>query len=66
MGVVKSFFGVLGSSGSGSSESVGKKARLPTSSTCFNLLKLPPFSSKAVLKEKLRYAIMSNTGFELS
>ncbi|KAF9373884.1 hypothetical protein CPB97_000262 [Podila verticillata] len=65
MGVVKSFFGGLGS-GSGSSESVGKKARLPTSSTCFNLLKLPPFSSKAVLKEKLRYAIMSNTGFELS
>ncbi|KAF8971628.1 hypothetical protein BGZ46_010256 [Entomortierella lignicola] len=65
MGVVKSFFGgVLGSSGS-SSES-GKKARLPTSSTCFNLLKLPPFNSKSVLKEKLRYAIMSNTGFELS
>ncbi|KAF8945056.1 hypothetical protein BGZ47_003291 [Haplosporangium gracile] len=65
MGVVKSFFGgVLG--GAGSSESSGKKARLPTSSTCFNLLKLPPFSSKSVLKEKLRYAITSNTGFELS
>ncbi|KAI8348929.1 hypothetical protein B0O80DRAFT_489751 [Mortierella sp. GBAus27b] len=63
LGVVKSFFGgVLG----GSSESTGKKARLPTSSTCFNLLKLPPFSSKSVLKEKLRYAIMSNTGFELA
>ncbi|KAG0307017.1 hypothetical protein BGZ98_001257 [Dissophora globulifera] len=66
LGVVKSFFGgVLGNAGS-SSESTGKKARLPTSSTCFNLLKLPPFSSKAVLREKLRYAIMSNTGFELS
>ncbi|KAF9907423.1 hypothetical protein EC991_010984 [Linnemannia zychae] len=65
LGVVKSFFGgVLG--GAGSSESSGKKARLPTSSTCFNLLKLPPFSSKSVLKEKLRYAITSNTGFELS
>ncbi|KAF9135149.1 Ubiquitin-protein ligase E3B [Mortierella sp. 14UC] len=65
LGVVKSFFGgVLG--GAGSSESSGKKARLPTSSTCFNLLKLPPFSSKSVLKEKLRYAINSNTGFELS
>ncbi|KAG9068644.1 hypothetical protein KI688_010921 [Linnemannia hyalina] len=52
MGVVKSFFGgVLG--GVGSSESSGKKARLPT-------------SSKSVLKEKLRYAITSNTGFELS
>ncbi|KAF9364021.1 hypothetical protein BGX34_002740 [Mortierella sp. NVP85] len=63
LGVVKSFFGgVLGSS----NESTGKKARLPTSSTCFNLLKLPPFTSKSVLKEKLRYAIMSNTGFELS
>ncbi|KAG0367687.1 Ubiquitin-protein ligase E3B [Gamsiella multidivaricata] len=66
LGVVKSFFGgVLGNAGS-SSESTGKKARLPTSSTCFNLLKLPPFSSKSVLKEKLRYAITSNTGFELS
>ncbi|KAF9939816.1 hypothetical protein BGZ67_008924 [Mortierella alpina] len=67
MGVVKSFFGgVLGGGGSGSGDSAGKKARLPTSSTCFNLLKLPPFSSKSVMKEKLRYAIMSNTGFELS
>ncbi|KAF9573658.1 hypothetical protein EC968_008295 [Mortierella alpina] len=67
MGVVKSFFGgVLGGGGSGSGESAGKKARLPTSSTCFNLLKLPPFSSKSVMREKLRYAIMSNTGFELS
>ncbi|ORZ04595.1 hypothetical protein BCR41DRAFT_196350 [Lobosporangium transversale] len=66
LGVVKSFFGgVLGSTSS-SSESAGKKARLPTSSTCFNLLKLPPFTSKSVLREKLRYAIMSNTGFELS
>ncbi|KAF9108106.1 Ubiquitin-protein ligase E3B [Mortierella sp. GBA35] len=65
LGVVKSFFGgVLG--GAGSSSESGKKARLPTSSTCFNLLKLPPFSSKSVLKEKLRYAITSNTGFELS
>ncbi|KAG0197995.1 Ubiquitin-protein ligase E3B [Mortierella sp. GBA30] len=67
MGVVKSFFGgVLGGGISGSGDGAGKKARLPTSSTCFNLLKLPPFSSKSVLKEKLRYAIMSNTGFELS
>ncbi|KAG0261445.1 hypothetical protein BG011_001036 [Mortierella polycephala] len=68
MGVVKSFFGgVLGNGGSGSSgENAGKKARLPTSSTCFNLLKLPAFTSKSLLKEKLRYAIMSNTGFELS
>jgi len=40
--------------------------RLPTSSTCFNLLKLPNYKKKSILKEKLRYAISSNTGFELS
>lgn len=40
--------------------------RLPTSSTCFNLLKLPNYQKKSTLKEKLRYAITSNTGFELS
>ncbi|XP_033112137.1 ubiquitin-protein ligase E3B-like [Anneissia japonica] len=40
--------------------------RLPTSSTCFNLLKLPNYSRKSTLKEKLRYAITSGTGFELS
>ena len=40
--------------------------RLPTSSTCFNLLKLPNYQKKGTLKEKLRYAISSNTGFELS
>ncbi|XP_014785402.1 ubiquitin-protein ligase E3B isoform X2 [Octopus bimaculoides] len=40
--------------------------RLPTSSTCFNLLKLPNYQKKSTLKEKLRYAIHSNTGFELS
>lgn len=40
--------------------------RLPTSSTCFNLLKLPNYQKKATLREKLRYAITSNPGFELS
>ncbi|XP_048852137.1 ubiquitin-protein ligase E3B [Brienomyrus brachyistius] len=40
--------------------------RLPTSSTCFNLLKLPNYSKKSVLRDKLRYAISMNTGFELS
>ena len=40
--------------------------RLPTSSTCFNLLKLPNYSRKSVLREKLRYAVSMNTGFELS
>ncbi|XP_042146691.1 ubiquitin-protein ligase E3B isoform X4 [Ixodes scapularis] len=40
--------------------------RLPTSSTCFNLLKLPNYQKKSTLRDKLRYAITSNTGFELS
>ncbi|CAG0879428.1 unnamed protein product [Cyprideis torosa] len=34
-----------------------KVNRLPTSSTCFNLLKLPNYQKKTTLKEKLRYAI---------
>ena len=40
--------------------------RLPTASTCFNLLKLPNYQKKSTLKEKLRLAIQCNTGFELS
>ena len=40
--------------------------RLPTASTCFNLLKLPNYKSKRVLREKLLYSISSGTGFELS
>ena len=42
------------------------KARLPTSSTCMNLLKLPKYKSKEMLREKLLYAIESGAGFELS
>ncbi|ESO11703.1 hypothetical protein HELRODRAFT_108942 [Helobdella robusta] len=40
--------------------------RLPTSSTCMNLLKLPEFKDKGSLKQKLLYAIESGAGFELS
>eukprot|EP00549_Striatella_unipunctata_P010688 CAMPEP_0118687574 /NCGR_PEP_ID=MMETSP0800-20121206/8458_1 /TAXON_ID=210618 ORGANISM="Striatella unipunctata, Strain CCMP2910" /NCGR_SAMPLE_ID=MMETSP0800 /ASSEMBLY_ACC=CAM_ASM_000638 /LENGTH=758 /DNA_ID=CAMNT_0006584773 /DNA_START=159 /DNA_END=2438 /DNA_ORIENTATION=+ len=40
--------------------------RLPTSSTCMNLLKLPCYESKNQLKEKLLYAISAGAGFELS
>ncbi|KAG0030324.1 hypothetical protein BGZ81_002810 [Podila clonocystis] len=40
--------------------------RLPTSSTCMNLLKLPAFSTRQRLKEKLMYAIHSEAGFDLS
>ncbi|KAI9273671.1 hypothetical protein BY458DRAFT_434885 [Sporodiniella umbellata] len=32
-----------------------KMGKLPTSSTCFNLLKLPAYTKKSLLKEKLNY-----------
>ena len=41
-------------------------ARLPTASTCFNILKLPTYSSSKVLKQKLCFAIKSGAGFDLS
>ena len=44
----------------------GVKDRLPTASTCFNLLKLPNYTKKSILRDKLRYAISANAGFELS
>jgi hypothetical protein len=40
--------------------------RLPSASTCFNLLKLPAYKTKKRLKERLLYAIRSGAGFELS
>lgn len=40
--------------------------RLPTSSTCMNLLKLPAFQDRATLKEKLLKAVELGAGFELS
>uniref|UniRef100_A0A336MWB4 Ubiquitin-protein ligase E3C n=1 Tax=Culicoides sonorensis TaxID=179676 RepID=A0A336MWB4_CULSO len=40
--------------------------RLPSASTCMNLLKLPPFDNEDLLREKLIYAIQSGAGFELS
>jgi hypothetical protein len=40
--------------------------RLPSASTCMNLLKLPTYSCKEVLREKLLYSISANCGFELS
>ncbi|CAD8052446.1 unnamed protein product [Paramecium sonneborni] len=43
-----------------------EKQKLPTSSTCFNILKLPDYQDKQILKEKLLKAISSNTGFELT
>ncbi|KAK4176829.1 hypothetical protein QBC36DRAFT_4002 [Triangularia setosa] len=40
--------------------------RLPSASTCVNLLKLPKYTSKEVLREKLLYAVKSGAGFDLS
>jgi ubiquitin-protein ligase E3 C len=40
--------------------------KLPSSSTCFNTLKLPTYSSEKVLKQRLIYALESGAGFELS
>ncbi|ETN75758.1 HECT-domain protein [Necator americanus] len=39
---------------------------LPTSATCMNLFKLPIYSSRSKLEDKLRYAINAGAGFELS
>lgn len=47
-------------------QNAGDTDRLPSASTCMNLLKLPAFNSKEQMREKLLYAIESNSGFELS
>ncbi|KAJ0182387.1 hypothetical protein K1T71_001756 [Dendrolimus kikuchii] len=47
-------------------QSVGASDRLPSSSTCMNLLKLPEFNTEELLAEKLLYAIQAGAGFELS
>jgi hypothetical protein len=44
----------------------GERPRLPGAATCMNLLKLPMYDSVEMLKERLLYAIRSNSGFELS
>lgn len=41
-------------------------SRLPTASTCVNLLKIPDYRNKKILKEKLLYSINSKAGFDLS
>ncbi|KAB8276712.1 hypothetical protein BDV30DRAFT_24052 [Aspergillus minisclerotigenes] len=40
--------------------------RLPSTSTCVNLLKLPRYTNANTLREKLLYAINSGAGFDLS
>nr|CAB3267459.1 ubiquitin-protein ligase E3B [Phallusia mammillata] len=63
--VLRGFLRLSATKGS-NSKSQKYPHRLPTASTCFNLLKLPNYPSKDVLKEKLKQAIANNTGFELS
>ena len=40
--------------------------RLPSASTCYNMLKLPNYRRANTLRKKLLYAVFSNAGFELS
>jgi ubiquitin-protein ligase E3 C len=40
--------------------------RLPTASTCINLLKLPPYKSAGMIRDKLLYAVKNVAGFDLS
>ena len=40
--------------------------RLPSTSTCVNLLKLPRYANEEVMRAKLLYAVNSGAGFDLS
>ncbi|KAF1967075.1 E3 ubiquitin-protein ligase NEDD4 [Bimuria novae-zelandiae CBS 107.79] len=40
--------------------------RLPSTSTCVNLLKLPMYRDEGLMKEKLLYSVFSGAGFDLS
>lgn len=42
------------------------EGRLPSTSTCINLLKLPRYDNAGVLRDKLLYAVNSGAGFDLS
>lgn len=46
--------------------SAGPEDRLPSASTCMNLLKLPEYLDDEIMREKLLYAVESGAGFELS
>ena len=41
-------------------------SRLPTSATCMNLLKLPPYKDLETLRSKLKYSMQSASGFDLA
>ena len=40
--------------------------RLPSSSTCINLLKLPPYRTAETIRSKLLFTIKNVAGFDLS
>jgi ubiquitin-protein ligase E3 C len=42
------------------------EGRLPSASTCVNLLKLPRYKDEETLRSKLLYAVCSGAGFDLS
>jgi len=44
----------------------GDETRLPTASTCVNLLKLPRYKNESTLRRKLLQALYSGAGFDLS
>jgi ubiquitin-protein ligase E3 C len=47
-------------------EELSRNSRLPTSQTCMNLLKLPNYQHRELLREKLLAAIEAGAGFELT
>ena len=47
-------------------DSGSEQTRLPSTSTCVNLLKLPIYNDEALLRRKLEYAINAGAGFNLS
>lgn len=47
-------------------DSGSDESRLPSTSTCVNLLKLPRYRDEGVLREKLLYAVNAGAGFDLS
>ncbi|KIX97478.1 uncharacterized protein Z520_06930 [Fonsecaea multimorphosa CBS 102226] len=47
-------------------DSSGDQDRLPSTSTCVNLLKLPRYEDLKTMKEKLLYAVNAGAGFDLS
>jgi ubiquitin-protein ligase E3 C len=47
-------------------DSTDDETRLPSTSTCVNLLKLPRYSTEDGLRKKLLYAVSSGAGFDLS